>query len=143
MTNSSVAPGATVVRSFGLGLAVLSFGAYFCATAVGDLFPLEHFGAVFAIGPTAGRVTSVLEDSPAGRAGIRPGDHILTLDGRPVRNTLDWAAVYARITEGQPIETTILRDHVPLHLEVRFQRRADGPFATAERRVVILSRAAQ
>ncbi|MEQ1731248.1 MAG: PDZ domain-containing protein, partial [Vicinamibacterales bacterium] len=124
-------------------LAVLAFLVYFAVTAAGDLIPLEHFGAVFAIGADAGEVTTVAPGSPADRAGIRPGDRILTIDGRAVRNTLDWAVVYARIHEGQPIDAAVLRAGRTQHLEVRFDRRSDGSFATAERRVVLLSRAAQ
>ncbi|MFK7960701.1 MAG: trypsin-like peptidase domain-containing protein [Phycisphaerales bacterium] len=36
------------------------------------------------------RVVSVLGDSPAARAGIRPGDQLLEIDARPVANAIDY-----------------------------------------------------
>ncbi len=39
------------------------------------------------------RVTEVLADSPAQKLGLRPGDRILTIDGRPVRGFADFQSL--------------------------------------------------
>lgn len=48
------------------------------------------YGEPHAAPETGGLVADVDADSPAGRAGVRPGDRILTADGRPLRDVLDW-----------------------------------------------------
>lgn len=137
--------GGTVVRLYriGLAIAVIAFGGYYALTAFGDLIPLEHFGAAFTTTPQASVVTAVESDSPAGRAGLRAGDHILTVDGRPVRNALDWAAAFTRIDAGQPMPVVVLRDGRPQELAAVFQRRARRLWEDSELLFIVLARFAQ
>jgi regulator of sigma E protease len=62
-------------------------------------------------------VGSVVEGSPAERAGLRPGDRILSVAGRPVDT---WERVFVQVSPraGQQIELTVQRDGRPLSLEV-------------------------
>jgi len=137
--------GGTVVRLYriGLAIAVIAFGGYYALTAFGDLIPLEHFGAAFTTTPQASVVTAVESDSPAGRAGLRAGDHILSVDGRPVRNALDWAAAFTRIDAGQPMPVVVLRDGRPQELAAVFQRRARRLWEDSELLFIVLARFAQ
>lgn len=56
-----------------------------------------------------GRIEKVEPDLPAGRAGLKPGDQIVGLDGRKV---LCWPriAMELRAGNGKPVELTISRD---------------------------------
>ncbi len=65
--------------------------------------------------PVIGRV---VEGSPADSAGLRPGDRVLTLAGRPVES---WQAFAARV-EGRPGEALpleVMRDSGRVRLEIR------------------------
>jgi regulator of sigma E protease len=53
-------------------------------------------------------VDSTARDTPAQAAGIRAGDHIVAIAGRPV--TGDNAAVTIRATRGRPVRVTVVRD---------------------------------
>jgi carboxyl-terminal processing protease len=77
-------------------------------------------------------VIAPLDGSPAARAGIRPGDRILSIDGEPVRAALEDAIASIRGDPGtivklgvgrepnpQPLEFTLVRAMVSVH-SVRF-----------------------
>jgi regulator of sigma E protease len=53
-------------------------------------------------------VDEVLADTPAEAAGMRPGDRILTIDGRPV--TPETIAPTIRASEGSPLTVTVERN---------------------------------
>ena len=127
----------------GFALAVISFSGYYALTAFGDLVPVEHFGASFTTTPETPIVTAVDAGGPAGRAGLRAGDHIVTVDGRPVRNALDWASAFTRINVGQPIPVVVGRDGLHQELGVVFQRRPKNPWEDRELLFIILARFAQ
>lgn len=54
--------------------------------------------------PPGAYVGGVSSGSPAERAGLREGDVILSLDGRPVQRTADLSRILSRIARGQPTE---------------------------------------
>jgi carboxyl-terminal processing protease len=57
------------------------------------------------------KVISPMDDSPASRAGIQPGDYITAINGRPILGqTLNDAVREMRGEQGTPIEITILRE---------------------------------
>ncbi len=59
------------------------------------------------------KVIAPIEDTPAFRAGIKSGDLITHLDGKPIKGrTLAWAVKRMRGLPGQPIRLTIRRDKV-------------------------------
>jgi hypothetical protein len=59
-----------------------------------------------------GRVTvaDVAPDSAAARAGLLPGDHLVSFEGRPLRDRLDWMAVEANVEFARPIDLSVDRD---------------------------------
>jgi regulator of sigma E protease len=67
-------------------------------------FAAVFFMIAFMIGMdmVPAKVGTVLPDRPAFRAGIRPGDQILSIDGHPTR---EWSDVMMRITLSDPGET--------------------------------------
>ncbi len=70
------------------------------------------------------RVVAV-EDGPASRAGLRPGDVVLAVDGQPLRDLIDWMWL-----TGEPaFELLVERDREPLRLHVA--RTGGGPLGVA------------
>ncbi len=62
-------------------------------------------------------VGEVLADSPGERAGLRPGDRIVAVDGAPVRSWQSWIRV-VRERPGRALGTTVIRDGVRIEMEV-------------------------
>jgi S1-C subfamily serine protease len=63
--------------------------------ALSDIFPTEFvkslwFGARVKVGTTPLVITSVQPQSPAGKAGVRPGDAILQVNGRAPKSFIDF-----------------------------------------------------
>lgn len=68
-------------------------------------------------------VIAPLDDSPAARAGIRPGDVILLIDGKPLRNEpLDEAIAGIRGAPGTIVKLGIGRDPLPQPIEMSIER---------------------
>lgn len=67
------------------------------------------------------KVISPIDDTPAQRAGVKAGDLIIRLDGKPVKGmTLGEAVKVMRGEPGSPIELTIVREGAdkPLKIEI-------------------------
>ncbi|WP_448586908.1 RIP metalloprotease RseP [Thermaurantiacus sp.] len=64
--------------------------------------------------PVAG---DVVAESPAARAGIRPGDRFLAVDGRPVERFEDLMRIVA-VSPGEPLDVLVARDGTRLRLAV-------------------------
>jgi len=73
----------------------------------------------------ADRVDSVLKDSPAERAGLRPADRILQVDGKPIEDAAYIGRVWMKHKPGETVRLTIQRPGVaaPFPLTGRFRRR--------------------
>jgi len=56
-------------------------------------------------------VVDVAGDGPAAKAGLRPQDVLLALDGRPLNNDEELAAALAAIAPGQQVKAAIARDN--------------------------------
>ena len=63
-------------------------------------------------------VTSVATDSPAARAGVRPGDLLVELDGRPVTGIGDLQRLLAADQIGRPSPVTLVREGRVLTVEI-------------------------
>jgi carboxyl-terminal processing protease len=69
------------------------------------------------------RVVTPIDDTPASRAGIRPGDIILTIDGKPVTTENGTEAVeQLRGKPGSSVALTVARDGVSTPLDFKLKR---------------------
>jgi carboxyl-terminal processing protease len=80
-------------------------------------------GLELALAEGSVRVVAALDDTPAARAGILPGDLVTAIDGKPTTG-LELAAVVARVRGeiGQPVFLTLKREGEAAPLEVRLVR---------------------
>ncbi len=67
------------------------------------------------------RVTAVTPGGPAERAGIRDGDVITAVDGRPAGNGGD-SLLAGAVVAGKPVKLSLLRDGKPLQFRVTPER---------------------
>ncbi len=69
------------------------------------------------------KVISPMDDTPAARAGMKPGDLILSLDGRSVEGmSLDDAVEKMRGSPGSAIKLSVKREHIDKPLDVSMTR---------------------
>jgi serine protease Do len=64
-------------------------------------------------------VTSVDEDGPAGKAGLKAGDVVLKLDGKTVKDAEDLREAVRQAEEGKEVGLSVQRDGRPLDLKVQ------------------------
>lgn len=70
----------------------------------------------------APRIAGVAAGSPASRAGIRPGDVLLAVDGRPLTGA-EGARAFSSIEPGQRLRLTLRRDGAERELELVAEER--------------------
>ena len=63
-------------------------------------------------------VVEVVDGSPAAKAGLRPEDLIVALDGTPVSSAGDLQRVMTEELIGQTLTVTVVRQGVPIDVEV-------------------------
>jgi serine protease Do len=80
-------------------------------------------------------ITSVTEGEPGARAGLRPGDVVLAVDGRDIRNGTDLTTTLARRQPGEEVTFTIWRDKRQSNVRVRLGEfpRSTAQASTADR----------
>jgi regulator of sigma E protease len=79
------------------------------------------------------RVTDVAQNSPAQNSGIQKGDEIVTVDGKRITQTPDFAKI-VKTRAGQPVELGILRDGKEFTAKVTPRKEApsgQGPIGVA------------
>lgn len=91
----------------------------------GDATRRVTFGIVpdYAEGLGGVRAESVVPDSPAARAGIRGGDVITHLDGRPVASLGAFSEALKELEPGQIVPARVRRDALELELRVTLTER--------------------
>jgi regulator of sigma E protease len=80
----------------------------------GDFGPIGRAGIQYGLEPLVGRVEP---NSPAGAAGIRAGDRIVSVNGRPVRALEDYAQASDK-AKTKPVEVGIARGAEQITLRV-------------------------
>ena len=79
--------------------------------------------------PTGGKgirgvpVANVMPSSPASQAGIRRGDVLTAIEGKPVRDTATLLDTVAALKPGSQARMTVLRDHAEMEVRVTVGRR--------------------
>lgn len=79
-----------------------------------DFGPIGHAGITYGYEPVVGRIAP---GSPAARAGLRPGDRIVSVNGAPVSELTD----YAKLSDAQktkPVQVGIVRGTQSLTVRV-------------------------
>jgi Protein kinase domain/PDZ domain len=116
--------------------ALLPFLGYFLVLLVCDLRRPQAWGAALTIAPGGLFVGAVDPGSIAGRAGLRAGDRVATVDGRTVSSRLDWTAFELSLSLDRAIDLNLVRDSsarsIPLTLPAD-----DGQFWTTREGIAL------
>ena len=88
-------------------LGAVSFLLYFSLLVYCEVRRPEALG--LAIDFDGAVVAKVAAGSPADRGGLRPGDVLVAVDGRPIRSPLAWRVVESGLIVGNPLRITVDR----------------------------------
>jgi serine protease Do len=66
-------------------------------------------------------VTRVFEKTPGAKAGLKDGDVIQSLDGKPIKDGHELQIVVATLPLGKPVEVAVIRDGKPQKLSVTIE----------------------
>jgi serine protease DegQ len=78
----------------------------------------------FALKSTAGAlIAGVLRNGPADRAGVRPGDVLIAVSGKPVIDSSSLLNLIAGLAPGKVVQLRMIRDQTELQLMVTIQKR--------------------
>jgi S1-C subfamily serine protease len=76
-------------------------------------------------------INSVVASSPAARAGLKPGDIVLAVDGQPVAEEQDLLRAILRKNVGERTELSVLRKGDRTSVQLTLAQRPDAPRAAA------------
>ncbi len=95
----------------------------------------ERMAQLYGLPMGAVVISSIAQGSPAAEAGLRPGDIVVSIDDRDVRNSQDVMTQIARRTPGASLTLSGLRRDQPFKLKVpvRDPQAAAAPEAAAAR----------
>jgi serine protease DegQ len=78
----------------------------------------------FALKSTAGAlIAGVLRNGPADRAGIRPGDALIAVGGKPVTDSSSLLNLIAALPPGKVVQLRLMRDQTEMLLMVTIEKR--------------------
>src|SRR6185369_11701083 len=87
----------------------LSFFGYYGLLLLTDLTRPEPLGLTLQIQQSGLVVRAVDTDSPAARAGLAPGDRVVTANSHPTRSRLEWVAVEMNLRTDEALRLEIER----------------------------------
>jgi serine protease Do len=83
--------------------------------------------------PEGALVSSVEHDGPADRAGVKPGDVILALNGQPIETETQLPVRIASLMPGSVVHLTLWRDHAKREVSVKLAPMGNATVASAAR----------
>jgi phosphoserine phosphatase RsbU/P len=120
-----------------------SFLAYFLLLVYSDFWGPQMTGMLTDFNNGRKTVRAVLPDSPAARAGLEPGDHVVSADGRIIRTLSDWTVVRVNLEEGRPVPLTIEREGREFQTEMTLMQSSWSDWTSREGIVLLKVRLAQ
>ena len=97
----------------------------------------------FAIQFGRNLIANVIPGSPGDRAGLRVGDTLVAVDGRPIRSVLDWRVVESQLVVGTPLRITIDRQGTRANHDVAVRWLEPLRHAAADRLTLWVARVVQ
>jgi len=83
-----------------------------------------EMGESFRLGTTAGvLIEGVLRGGPAERAGLKPGDVLIAIEGKPVKDPNSMLNLVAALVPGKPASVRLRRDNKDVDLQVAVGKR--------------------
>jgi tRNA A-37 threonylcarbamoyl transferase component Bud32 len=114
--------------------------AYLGLTIYAEVFGPGPFGIGLRFREGRVLVVEVVPDYPAARAGVEPGDQIVTVDGQPVNGPLEWRIVAWNAEVGRPSIVEIERDgqrrQAPVSFEAHWRHWGAGTWLTFVAKVI-------
>jgi hypothetical protein len=120
-----------------------AFAGYFALLIHSDLTRPEPPGFISEAHGVAMMLAAVAPDSPASRAGLQAGDRILTANGLPISNRLDWLVSETNLQTGRPLVLEAARGSERLTAVLVLSRVPAGFWATSAGITLLAARAVQ
>ncbi|MEK7844404.1 MAG: PDZ domain-containing protein, partial [Pseudomonadota bacterium] len=64
-------------------------------------------------------VAIVLRDGPADKAGIKPGDILIAVEGKPVKNSAEMLNLVAALSPGDTATITVIRNKQEKSIQIK------------------------
>jgi tRNA A-37 threonylcarbamoyl transferase component Bud32 len=120
-----------------------AFAGYFGLLLYSDFTRPEPTGFIPRIRDSTMTLNAVLPGSPAGRAGLLPGDRVLAANGIPIRNRLDWLSTETNLQIGGPLTLSVARDGAPRSATLVLSRTPARFWLSTAGTTLLLARAVQ
>ncbi len=88
-------------------------------------------------------VSGVDEKGPSAGAGFKPGDVIISFDGKPVANARELPKIVAQTTVGKQVDVVVIRDGKEQTKKVTLGRLEDGEAKTAREKPAVAEKPAE
>lgn len=82
--------------------------------------------------PSGAFVTAIYDGSPAERSGVRPGDLIVSVDGREIENSNELVRTVAQLEPGNTVPFVVIRNGEEITISVETGRRDDASLSDSD-----------